>query len=95
MLKVLVACGNHAGTSLLISNKAQKTFQKLGIEAKFHDCTLEEAFALLQDYDLILTPQDLVKEFSNSGSQTLVIGLRNVLSETELISKLRLYNIIK
>ena len=31
MLKVLVACGNGMGTSMLIKNKAEKTFNKIGL----------------------------------------------------------------
>ena len=45
MLKVLVACGNGMGTSMLIKNKAEKTFKKIGLEATFDHSGLDEAAA--------------------------------------------------
>ena len=96
MLRVLVACGNNAGTSILIANKAEKTFKKLGIESTFTHASLNEAYQIAADYDLILTPRDLVKQFTlPQDSKTKIIGLTNVLSEAELVDKLRLFEVIR
>ncbi len=96
MLKVLVACGNGIGTNVLIKNKAEKTFRKLGLEADFDHSTINEAMSGIGKYDLVLTPKELVKQFElPEGSSVTIIGLSNVLSEAELIEKLRLYEFIK
>ena len=96
MLKVLVACGNGIGTNVLIKNKAEKTVRKLGLEADFDHSTINEAMSEIGRYNLVLTPKELVKQFElPEGSSVTVIGLSNVLSEAELIEKLRLYEFIK
>ena len=85
MLKVLVACGNGMGTSMLIKNKAEKTFKKIGLEATF-----DHAAAAAAQYDLVFTPMNLVNQFHLPKScATKVIGMVNVLSEQEMIEKLR------
>jgi PTS system ascorbate-specific IIB component len=90
MLKVLVACGNGMGTSMLIKNKAEKTFKKLGLEATFDHSGLDEAAAGAAQYDLVFTPMNLVKQFSLPKScTTKVIGMVKVLSEQEMIERLR------
>ena len=96
MLKVLVACGKGIGTNVLIKNKAEKTFRKLGLEAEFHHSTIDEAMSEIEQFDLVLTPKELVKRFElPEGSSVTLIGLSNVLSETELVEKLRLYEYIR
>ena len=90
MLKVLVACGNGMGTSMLIKNRAEKTFKKLGLEAHFDHSGLDEAAAAAAQYDLVFTPMNLVKQFSlPKSSRTKVIGMVNVLSEEEMVQRLR------
>ena len=96
MLKVLVACGNGMGTSMLIKNKAEKTFKKLGIAATFEHSGLDEAAAAAAQYDLVFTPMNLVKQFSlPKSSTTKIIGMVNVLSEQEMVEKLRDNGIIE
>ena len=90
MLKVLVACGNGMGTSMLIKNKAEKTFKKIGLEATFDHSGLDEAAAAVAQYDLVFPPMNLVNQFHLPKScATKVIGMVNVLSEQEMIEKLR------
>ncbi len=90
MLKVLVACGNGMGTSMLIKNRAEKTFKKLGLDATFDHSGLDEAAAAAAQYDLVFTPMNLVKQFSLPKScTTKIIGMVNVLSEQEMVDRLR------
>lgn len=90
MLKVLVACGNGMGTSMLIKSKAENTFKKLGLAAHFEHAGLDEAAAGAAQYDIVFTPMNLVRQFSLPKSATTkVIGMVNVLSEEEMIEKLK------
>ena len=90
MLKVLVACGNGMGTSMLIKNKAENTFKKLGLEAHFEHSGIDEASAGAAQYDIVFCPNNLVGQFSlPKNSQTKIIGMVNVLSEEEMIGKLK------
>ena len=90
MLKVLVACGNGMGTSMLIKNKAENTFKKLGLEAHFDHCGLDEAASSASQFDIVFCPNNLVGQFSlPNSSTTKVIGMVNVLSEEEMVSKLK------
>ncbi|MBQ1477516.1 MAG: PTS ascorbate transporter subunit IIB [Erysipelotrichaceae bacterium] len=90
MLKVLVACGNGMGTSMLIKNRAEKTFKKLGLDATFDHSGLDEAAAAAAQYDLVFTPMNLVKQFDLPKScTTKIIGMVNVLSEQEMVDRLR------
>lgn len=90
MLKVLVACGNGMGTSMLIKSKAEATFKKLGLEATFEHSGIDEATAGASQYDIVFCPNNLVNQFDlPSSSTTKVIGMVNVLSEQEMIQKLK------
>ncbi len=96
MLKVLVACGNGMGTSLLIKQRAEKTFAKLGLDATFEHCGVDVASASAAQYDLVFTPNNLVRQFDlPKNSATKIIGMVNVLSEEEMIRKLRENGYIK
>ena len=90
MLKVLVACGNGMGTSMLIKQKAENTFKKLNLEAHFEHSGLDEASAAAAQYDIVFCPMNLVNQFSlPASSKTKIIGMVNVLSEQEMIDKLK------
>lgn len=90
MLKVLVACGNGMGTSMIIKMRAEGTFKKVGLEATIEHCAVGEAASTAGSYDIVFCPKNLLSQFDgvkNSGVK--VIGLVNVLSEEEMIEKLR------
>jgi len=90
MLKVLVACGNGMGTSMLIKSKAENTFKKLGLDAHFDHCGIDEAASSAAQFDIVFCPNNLIGQFSlPKSSETKIIGMVNVLSEEEMINKLR------
>lgn len=90
MLKVLVACGNGMGTSMLIKSKAEATFKKVGLEAHFDHSGIDEAASAANQYDLVFCPNNLIGQFDlPKNSTTKVIGMVNVLSEQEMIDKLK------
>lgn len=96
MLKVLVACGNGMGTSMLIKTKATKVFKDLGIEANISHGTVGEASASANQYDVVIVPNNLLGQFSAfKNSSVKIIGMKNVLSEQEMKDKLKEHGIVK
>jgi len=87
MLKVLAACGNGMGSSLIIKMKIEKVLKAMNIEYKIHHCSVGQATSDAKNFDIILVSKAFVKDFSNAGNAK-VIGLVNLLSEDEIKSKL-------
>ena len=90
MLKVLVACANGTGTSLMMKTTAENSLKSLEFgEFDVHSCALSGCEHTATNYDLIFCPVnfiDVFKEASNKGVK--VIGIKNVLSEEEFKKKL-------
>jgi PTS system ascorbate-specific IIB component len=96
MLKVLVACGNGMGTSMLIKMKAETVFKKVGLDATFDHAAVGEASSIAGSYDIVFCPNNLKSQFDGfKNSSVNVIGMKNILSEDEMIEKLREHNYIK
>jgi len=86
MLKVLAACGNGMGSSLIIKMKIEKVLKDMGLECEVHHASVGQAKSDARNFDLVLVSHMLVKEFSNSG-KAKIIGLINLLSEQEIRDK--------
>lgn len=86
MLKVLAACGNGMGSSLIIKMKIEKVLKELGFEYDIHHASVGQAKGQAKDFDLIIVSQMFVKEFENAGAKK-VVGLVNLLSEQEIKEK--------
>ena len=73
--KILVACANGAGTSLMMKMTAERVTKKLGMGvADIHHCALSEGVSSARQYDIVFAPLN----FKN------MYGLRNVLSDKEM-----------
>jgi PTS system ascorbate-specific IIB component len=86
MLRVLAACGNGMGSSLIIKMKIEKVLKTLGLEFEVHHASVGEAKSSAKNFDLVLVSHMLVKEFTNCGDAKIV-GLVNLLSEAEIKEK--------
>jgi PTS system ascorbate-specific IIB component len=86
MLKVLAACGNGMGSSLIIKMKIEKVLKGMGLQCEVHHASVGQAKSDARNYDLILVSETLVKEFTNLG-KAKVVGLKNLLSEEEIKTK--------
>lgn len=88
-IKILVACANGAGTSLMMKMTVEKVMKGMDISVQeIHHCALAEGKSCAGQYDLVFAPLnfvDMYKEAEKRG--TVVIGLRNVLSEAEVKEK--------
>ena len=93
MLKVVAACGNGMGSSQIIKMKIEKVFKKLAIQADIHHMSVGEARSQANSYDVVFCSLSLVDNFKVKGN-TKVIGLQNLLSESEIEQKIK-ENLVK
>jgi PTS system ascorbate-specific IIB component len=88
--KILVACANGAGTSLMMKMTVDRVTKKLGMGVNdIHHCALSEGVSSARQYDIVFAPlnfKDMYKDAEAAG--VCVIGLRNVLSDAEVEEKL-------
>lgn len=87
MLKVIAACGSGMGSSQIIKMKLQKVFKKLNIEADIYHTNVGDAKSQANNYDVVFCSESLVGNFN--GTKSKVIGLKNLLSETEMTEKIQ------
>lgn len=88
MLKVLAACGNGMGSSLIIKMKIEKVLKDMGLQCEVHHASVGQAKSDARNFDLVLVSSMFVKEFSNCG-KAKVLGLVNLLSEEEIRTKVK------
>ena len=88
MIKAIAACGNGMGSSLIIKMKIQEAFKELGIQASVDHMSVGEAKAACNGYDVVFVSTALESNFS-AAKKTTIIGLRNLLSKDEIMSKIK------
>ena len=90
-LKIIVACTNGAGTSLMMKMSVEKATKELGIPVeKIHHCAMAEGKSSASQYDIAFVPLNFIDMFKDAQQRgTTVIGLRNVLSAAEVKEKLK------
>jgi len=86
MMKVLAACGNGMGSSLIIKMKIQKVLADMGLQCDVHHGSVGQAKSDARNYDLVIVSEMFVKEFQNVGD-CKVVGLVNLLSDDEIKEK--------
>jgi len=91
MLKILVACANGAGTSLMMKMTSEKVIKKLNLQvSKIHHCSISEGKSAASQYDLVLCPLNFINMFKDAEAKGVkVIGLKNVMSAQEMEDKIR------
>lgn len=96
-MSFLVCCANGAGSSLMMKMTMQKTLDKLGIKpGKVHHCALSEGKTAAAQYDVVFCAQNFTNMFKDAEKKgTIVIGLRNIMSQQEMEDKMREKGIIE
>ncbi|SHJ15285.1 PTS system IIB component, L-Asc family (TC 4.A.7) [Clostridium cavendishii DSM 21758] len=90
MLKVIAACGNGMGSSQIIKMKIEKVFKKLGVQVSIHHSSIGEAKTQASGYDVVFCSEALKKNFARAEEGgTIVVGLKNLLSEQEIETKIK------
>ncbi|MBI9011427.1 MAG: PTS sugar transporter subunit IIB [Clostridiales bacterium] len=88
MLKVLAACGNGMGSSMIIKMKIDKVLNDLNIPHTIDHSSVGQAKSAANSYDLILVSMPFVKDFKVTGDSK-VVGLINLVSEQEITEKVK------
>ncbi|MCX8721792.1 MULTISPECIES: PTS sugar transporter subunit IIB [Lactobacillus] len=89
-MKILTACANGSGTSLMLLRTVKKTMEKLGYQITQADHTsISEAKGIARNYDVVFTSIPFIKMFDEvkkRGGE--VIGIKNVISAKEVEDKI-------
>lgn len=95
-MKILVCCANGAGTSMLMMKTAEKVVESLGLEVEeLNHSSMSAGNNMASRYDVVFCPQNLIKMLRDvDEAETKVIGLNNVLSQTEMEEKLKASGVI-
>jgi PTS system ascorbate-specific IIB component len=90
-VKILVACANGAGSSLMMKMAVEKATKELGLQVdKIHHCAIAEGKSSATQYDIVFIPLNFFDMFKDAQARgTTVIGMRNVLSADEAKEKLK------
>ena len=97
MLKILVACANGAGTSLMMKMTTEKVTKALNMAvSQIHHCSLAEGKSSATSFDLVFCPLNFIDMYKDAASKGVtVIGLRNVLSDKEMTEKLQASGLVE
>ncbi len=89
--KFMVCCANGAGSSLMMKMTLQKTLKKLGVTpASLHHCALSEGKSAAMNYDIVFCARNFVGTFADAQKKgTIVLGLRNIMSQPEMEKALK------
>lgn len=90
MVSILACCANGTGTSLMMGMTLDKIIRTQGYKiGKTGHCSISEGRTVAEDYTIVLCPMNFVRMFSAAQEKGVkVIGLRNVMSQTEMTQKL-------
>lgn len=90
-MKVLVSCANGSGTSLMLSMTVKKAMQTLDLKiTKIHHCSVAEGKSSATMYDVVFTSPNFIPQFKNAQERGIpVIGVKNVMSEQEVIDGIK------
>ena len=87
MTKILVACGNGVGSSLMVKMKVEKVMGSLGAPCEVTHSSVGQSKADAGNFDVIVVSKMFVPEFEGIAGVS-VVGLTNILSEDEIREKL-------
>lgn len=88
MIKVLAACGNGMGSSMVIKMKVENALRQLGQNhVKVDSCSVGEAKVLAAGYDIVIASLHLTGELEGR-TQGHIIGLDNLMDDAEIKEKL-------
>ncbi|MDO4814318.1 MAG: PTS sugar transporter subunit IIB [Gemella sp.] len=89
MVKVLTACGNGMGSSMVIKMKVENALRQLGVtDFQSASCSVGEAKSLASGYDIVIASNHLIKELEGRTTGKLV-GLENLMDDAEIKAKLQ------
>lgn len=90
-MKVLVACANGSGTSLMMMKTVEKSFKKLNIPLTgINHTNLAEGKSTATQYDAVFTPLNFLDMFEEAKAKGVtIVGVKNVMSEKEITQRIQ------
>ena len=83
--KILACCANRAGSSLMMELAIQKVTKRHNINpAELTHCPISEGQSAAKNYDVVFCSKAFAANFENLGGNTVVIPLKNVMSDKEI-----------
>lgn len=87
-IKIVAACGNGMGTSMIIKLKVQKITKELGIEASVEALSMGQSKGMTNSVDIIISSKHLSSEFQH-GQKAKILGVTNLMDENEIRTVLK------
>ncbi|UWD34343.1 PTS sugar transporter subunit IIB [Mesomycoplasma molare] len=87
-LKIVAACGNGMGTSMIIKLKVQKITKELGISANVEALSMGQSVGLTNSVDIIISSKHLSDQF-NHDQKAKIVGVTNLMDENEIKEALK------
>ena len=97
-MKIIVACANGAGTSLMMMNKVKQAFKELDYQGKLDisHCSLSEGKSTGRSADLIFCAVNFMKDFDQLKAKGVeIVGMKNILSKDEAKEKILEHNLLE
>lgn len=95
MLKVIAACGNGMGSSLMVQMKIKEVLEENNVEASVEHMSVGDVKNQGANADVVFVSSALEHNLTQLKKKTIVIGLKNLLSKDEIFEKLKSNNVIK
>lgn len=86
-LKIVAACGNGMGTSMIIKLKVEKLMKDLNIDASVEALSMGQSKSLTNSVDIIIASSHLTSEFV-TNQKAKIVGVTNLMDENEIKSAL-------
>ena len=84
-MKILCACINGLGSSLIFKTKVEKVCKKMGIRAQVVHQSLSECRGSAGSYDVVCCSKALANHFERlNPEKTKLITVMNIMSEAEI-----------
>lgn len=87
-LKIIAACGNGMGTSMIIKLKVEKICKELGVDASVEALSMGQSKGMTNSVDIIISSTHLSSEF-NHNQKAKILGVKNLMDENEIKSVLK------
>lgn len=88
MLRILAACGNGMGSSMVIKMKIENALRELKVEDFVVDfCSVGEAKSSANGYNIVVASEHLINELEGR-TQGKLVGLANLMDDVEIKAKL-------
>ena len=87
--KILCACANGSGTSLMMQLTVERVAKKLNMDvSQVHHCALAEGTSTATNFDIACFPRNFENMFADAKAAGIItVPLKNVMSDKEIEEK--------